>query len=99
MTMEETKCGERRCTVEEAELELKGYRDRYSVDYDKSKLTTIDALDPSQTRIKTEIDEAGELIDKAKKSGKQAWAEFEEGVSNALEALRGGFHNRPEEKQ
>src|ERR1700722_6308717 len=97
--MQASKCGDRRCTIEEAELELKGYRDRYVSCFGPSKSTTIDALPPNETRIKTELEEAGELLEKAKHRGAKAWSEFEEGIQTALNALGAAFHTHAKEEK
>jgi hypothetical protein len=87
-----TKCGDRRCTIEEAEFELKGYRDGYTAFSDRTSSTTIDSMDSSHTRIKTEIDEANELLESAKRRGGDAWNEVKDGVLSALEKIKLSYH-------
>jgi hypothetical protein len=87
-----TKCGDRRCTIEEADFELKGYREGYAEFTKHRHSTNIDSLNPVETRIKTEIDEAGELMESAKKKGADAWGEVHDKIVAALDHLKESYH-------
>ena len=87
-----TQCGDRRCTLEGAEQLVRQYREGYTVHVERYSKEEIDALDPSLTRVKTEIDHANELVENAKKGGASAWDGMKDAVQAALDRLSGNYH-------
>ena len=87
-----TQCGDRRCTLEGADQLVRAYREGYTVYVGKLTKSQIDGLDPSMTRIKTEIDEIHELIESAKKKGASAWEGVKDTVQTALDRLGESYH-------
>ena len=86
-----TQCGDRRCTLEDAELQVSAYREGYTVHIERLKKADIDALDPSMTRVKTEMDEMSELLERAKKNGASAWDGMKDSVQAALDRLSANY--------
>ena len=71
---------------------MRAYRNGYTVHLGRLRKADIDALNPSLTRVKTEIDEIDELIDGAKKRGASAWEGMKDGVQGALDRLAANYH-------
>jgi hypothetical protein len=86
-----SQCGDRRCTLESAEMQVRSYREGYTVHVERLRKSDVDNLHPSLTRVKTEIDELEEAIERAKKQGAAAWEGMKDSIQIALDRLASNY--------
>ena len=93
MMAKTTQCGDRRCTLEGAERQVRTYRDGYTIHVKELSGADVDALDPSLTRIKTELDEMSEALENAKKKGAAAWEDMTDSIQAGLDRLAANYRD------
>jgi broad specificity phosphatase PhoE len=83
--------GDRRCTLEGAELLVRIYRSAYTRRAAELSNGDMAAIPPAMIRTKKEIDEAQKLIESAKKKGASTWESVKDRVQAALDRLTSSY--------
>jgi len=85
--------GEKRCTLEGAELLVRIYQNAYARRARELSKAKLDAMSPPMLRVKTGIEEADALIATAKKKGASAWDRMKDPIQAALDRLTSNYRD------